>query len=149
MNLFAQMPPVNWGVTMTVIVGLIGVLTLYVLVANAIIATRKAYGRTPPMHEQIVKLREEFVAELARHEAEIEAWKTKHETEDASEFTQLRDQIAETERDLSNRLLGNNASSEHRVEGLYSAIHALRTDVQHQLNNLLSAVGELKGRIKS
>jgi hypothetical protein len=50
--------------------GLVGLLVVTSLVLGVTIQCKKLFGKTPPMHEQIKTLRDEFIHTAAIHEAE-------------------------------------------------------------------------------
>lgn len=59
--MLAQMEPdIHWPDTIKVIVGLVGLLSIVWLILSVAIACRKLFGKHPPIHEELIRLRKEF-----------------------------------------------------------------------------------------
>lgn len=59
--MLAQLDPgVNWTPTMHALVGLVGVLAVIWLILSVAIASRKLFGKHPPIHEELRIIRNEF-----------------------------------------------------------------------------------------
>jgi len=62
MILLAQLEPdIHWRSTLYVLGGLVGLLSVVWLILSVAIACKKLFGKHPPVHEELAKLREEFL----------------------------------------------------------------------------------------
>jgi hypothetical protein len=53
-------PAVSWTPTVQALVGLVGVLAIVWLILSVAIASRKLFGKHPPVHEELRIIRNEF-----------------------------------------------------------------------------------------
>lgn len=60
--IFAQLEPdIHWPLTLQVLCGGVGLLSIVWLILSVAIACRKLFGKQPPMHEAMAALRKEFL----------------------------------------------------------------------------------------
>lgn len=143
-----------------VIGGLITILSIAYLVLGVSIQCRKLFGKQPPMHEQIEKLRGDIVQQQAHHEGEIERWMRDHEKEDAEEFQTLRGDIRTVEDDVKlfrAEVVKNGDTRKRDIEAkventrleLKSDITTLRHETTTQTTTLLTAISRLEGKMEN
>jgi hypothetical protein len=147
--IFAEFTPsVPWPITAFVALGMIGLLGIYVLVGQSVIVTRKAFGKHPPMHEQIAAMRKEFVEAQSRHESEIEELMRDHEKDDAEEFKALEKRIDAVDTDVRSFRQEVSRNGDQRKADMLAHIDRKHTEVQAQLNDIHTAIGEVRGELK-
>lgn len=128
-------PQASWPVTMQVLAGLLGLLGAYVLILNAVVVSRKAFGKTPPLHDQVIDLREQFTREIARIDADLRANMHDHEADDAQEFNSLRNELRGVEAKLEGKIADNNSASERRVDGIYERLNDINKDLTAKIED--------------
>ena len=97
-------PQVPWNTTGTFTLGLIGVLAVIALVLNVALASKKLFGKHPPIHEELHAIRLEFTQALANQEREhkisVKGAYKKIEEEAAARADEFRTLALERERNL-------------------------------------------------
>lgn len=131
----AAFPQASWPVTVQVLAGLLGLLAAYVLILNAVVASRKAFGKTPPLHDQVIELRNQFAKEIARIDADLRANMRDHEQDDATEFNALRSELRGVEAKLEGKIAGNNEASERRVDGIYERLNDINKELTAKIED--------------
>lgn len=135
--LFAEtnFPDATWPLAMQVLAGLLGLLGAYVLILNAVVVSRKAFGKTPPLHDQVIELRNQFAREIARIDADLRANIRDHEQDDAQEFSTLRSELRGVEAKLESKIADNNSASERRVDGIYERLNDINKDLTAKIED--------------
>lgn len=60
--LLAQLEPeIHWPATVQTLIGIVGLLAIVWLILSVAIACKKLFGKRPPVHEELARLREEFM----------------------------------------------------------------------------------------
>lgn len=63
--MIAEIPPVEWSTTGNVMLGIIGILGVCVLILSFVEKWKKVFGKHPPLHEEIEKLRSDVKISVA------------------------------------------------------------------------------------
>lgn len=141
--ILAQMSEVPWWIVGMVALGLIGLLSIYVLIMQAVAVTRKNFGKQPPMQEQITKLRDEFVKEMARHEADVKQAMAEHDQDDAEEFKRIEGKIDGVDRDVRKLREDINANGEIRKQTMLNHIDTVRRELKADITHAADKQTEL------
>lgn len=158
MILLAEITPeIPWSQTLFVAGGIFALLILGIAVMQFALLWKKLFGKQPPMHQQIADLRDEFIREIARHEADVKSWLNEHGEEDDAEVKRLEGAIAFVDRDVKEfraEVVRNGDIRKRDIENkvddtrkeLKTDITSVRSDLQEQTNELLRAIGRIEGR---
>jgi hypothetical protein len=128
------LPEVPWLVTGVVALGLIGLLSIYVLIMAAIAYTRKNFGKQPPLHEQVKTLRDEFMTTMAKHEASVKSEMEKHDRQDALKFTSLEEQVEDVDDDVEQLRSDIATNGERRKTEMLTHIDGVREGLNTKID---------------
>ncbi len=122
--------------TVYVAVGLVGLLTIAALCLTVFNGCKKAFGKQPPMHEQIKALREELIHAAAKHEAE-----------DVREVARLEGLIAGVDKDVRQLRQDIVTNGEMRKNHILDVINNVRLELDRKFTEQTRfLIGALKGK---
>ena len=125
---FSQTDLVNAQPAMGALFNLLGALAL---ILQVWIQCRKLFGKSPPMHEQIAKLRDEIMHAAASHEAE-----------DERELTRLETKIDGVDRDVRGLKESISVNGELRKQTMLIHIEDVRTKLDNKIDLQTTALNQ-------